>query len=69
VIKLVQEKGEKVSKKEAKRDKPATKTLKNSNKQQQTQERGSEVVQSPKMLPGMGPSKVVAEWKGVPALF
>ena len=47
----------------------ATKTLKNSNKQQQTQERGSEVVQSPKVLPGMGPSKVVAEWKAVPALL
>jgi hypothetical protein len=43
--------------------------LKNSNKQQQTRERGSEMVQSAKLLPGMGPSKVVAKWKGLPAFF
>jgi len=60
---------EKVSKKEVKRDKTATKTLKNSNKQQHTSERGSEVVQSAKLLPGLGPSKIVGKEKGLPTLF
>jgi hypothetical protein len=47
----------------------ARKTLKNSNKQQQTREHGSEMVRSSELLPGLGPSKIVRNRKSLPTIF
>jgi hypothetical protein len=68
-IKLRAKKAEKVSAKEVKKDKTAKKTLKNSNKQQQTWMRGSEVVQSSKLLSGLGSGKIVGKEKGLPPIL
>jgi hypothetical protein len=57
-IELRTKKAGKVAAKKVKKDKTATKTLKNSNKQQQTWVRGSEVVQSSKLLSGLVASKI-----------
>jgi hypothetical protein len=62
-IELRSNKAGKVLAKEVKKDKTATKTLKNSNKQQQTWMRGSEVVQSSKLLLGLGSGKIVGKEK------
>jgi hypothetical protein len=43
--------------------------LKNSNKQQQTRERGSEVVQSAKLLPGMVPARLSQNGKDCRRFF
>jgi hypothetical protein len=58
-----------VSKKEVKKDKTAKKTLKNSNKQQQTWMRGSQVVQSSQLLSGLGSGKIVGKEKRLPPIL
>ena len=58
-----------VSSNKVKKDKTATKTLKNSNKQQQTWMRGSQVVQSSKMLSGLGSGKIVGKEKRLPPIL
>jgi hypothetical protein len=68
-IELRTKKAGKVSAKEVKKDKTAKKTLKNSNKQQQTWVRGSEVVQSSKLLSGLGSGKIVGREKGLPPIL
>jgi hypothetical protein len=52
-----------------KRSQMAKKTLKNSNKQQQTWMRGSQVVQSSKMLSGLGSGKIVGKGKRLPPIL
>jgi len=58
-----------VSANAVKKDKTATKTLKNSNKQQQTWRCGSQVVQSSKLLSGLGSGKIVGKEKRLPPIF
>jgi hypothetical protein len=68
-IERCKNKGGMVSANEVKKDKTAMKTLKNSNKQQQTWMRGSQVVQSSKMLSGLGCGKIVGKGKRLPPIL